>query len=426
MTASTFAPIAGVMSDSLSRAAAEAMDAADPLAAFVAEFALPEGVVYLNGNSLGPAPRAALARVAQSAQEEWADGLITSWNKAGWFALPYRLGDRLAGLIGAGPGEVVLTDGTSLNLFRVVSAALAMRPDRRVIVMEGSNFPTNNYMVQGLIESLGKGHQIRFAEKDAIDAVIDDDVAAVVLTQAHYKTAHVLDMAGITAKAHAHGALAVWDLCHSAGVMPVDLNGCDADFAVGCTYKYLNGGPGSPAFLFVAGRHQGAAVQPMTGWWGHGAPFAFDRDYRPAEGIGRMLTGTQPILSMVATEAGIDMTQRAGTMAIRVKSLALGRLFQDLMEARLADAGFMLCSPTNAADRGGHIAYDHPSGYPIMKALIARGVIGDFRAPATLRFGFAPLHLRFVDIWDAVDRLVVVIDKQIWREPAYAAIDAVT
>jgi len=410
----------------LSRAAAQAMDAADPLAAFVSEFALPEGVVYLNGNSLGPAPKAALARVAQAAREEWANGLITSWNTAGWFALPYRLGDRLAGLIGADPGEVVLTDGTSLNLFRVVSAALALRPDRRVVVMEGSNFPTNNYMVQGLIEMLGKGHQIRFAEKDALDAAIDDDVAAVVLTQAHYKAAHVLDMADLTAKAHAHGALAIWDLCHSAGAIPVDLNGCHADFAVGCTYKYLNGGPGGPAYLFVARRHQGAAAQPLTGWWGHEAPFAFDRDYRPAEGIGRMLTGTQPILSMVATEAGIDMIERAGTQAIRAKSLALGQLFQGLMAKRLPGADFVLGSPAVPADRGGHIAYDHPSGYPIMKALIARGVIGDFRAPATMRFGFAPLHLRFVDVWDAVDRLTDIIDREIWREPAYGAVDAVT
>jgi len=402
------------------------MDAADPLAAFVTEFALPEGVVYLNGNSLGPAPKAALTRLAQAAQEEWADGLITSWNKAGWFALPYRLGDRVARLIGAGSGEVVLTDGTSLNLFRVVSAALALRPDRRVIVMEGSNFPTNNYIVQGLIESLGKGHHIRFAEKDALEDAIDEDVAAVVLTQAHYKTAHVLDMAAITAKAHAHGALAIWDLCHSAGAIPVDVNGCNADFAVGCTYKYLNGGPGGPAYLFVASRHQGAAAQPLTGWWGHGAPFAFDRDYRPAEGIGRMLTGTQPILSMVATEAGLDMIERAGTEAIRAKSLALGKLFQTLMAARLPDAGFVLSSPTDPAGRGGHIAYDHPSGYPIMKALIACGVVGDFRAPATLRFGFAPLHLRFADVWDAVDRLVAIIETETWRAPAYAAVDAVT
>ena len=359
MTHLAFGPIANTMTSILSRASAQALDATDPLAAFVGEFSLPEGVIYLNGNSLGPAPKAALARVQQSAQEEWSRGLITSWNKAGWFALPYRLGDRVASLIGAAPGEVVVADGTSLNLFRVVSAALALRPDRKVIVMEGSNFPTNNYMVQGLTTSLGKGHEIRFAEKDALDAAIDDDVAAVVLTHAHYKTAHVLDMAGITAKAHAHGALAIWDLCHSAGAMPVDLNGSGADFAVGCTYKYLNGGPGSPAFLFVASRHQAVAAQPLTGWWGHGAPFAFDRDYRPAEGIGRMLTGTQPILSMVAVEAGLDLAERAGTAAIRAKSRALGALFQELMADRLADAGFMLGSPAAPADRGGHIAYDH-------------------------------------------------------------------
>lgn len=414
------------MSGPLSRAAAQAMDAADPLAGFVDAFALPEGVIYLNGNSLGPAPQAALARVAQAAHEEWSQGLITSWNKAGWFALPYRLGDRVAGLIGAAPGEVVVTDGTSLNLFRVVSAALALRPDRRVIVMEGSNFPTNNYMVQGLARSLGEGHQIRFAEKDAIAAAIDDDVAAVVLTHAHYKSAHVLDMAGITAKAHQHGALAIWDLCHSAGAMEVDLNGCAADFAVGCTYKYLNGGPGGPAFLFVATRHQDQASQPLTGWWGHEAPFAFDRDYRPTTGIGRMLTGTQPILSMVGIEAGLDLAEQAGTAAIRAKSKALGELFQALMAERLAGQGFELTSPSNSAERGGHIAYDHPSGYPVMKALIAHGVIGDFRAPSTLRFGFSPLPLRFVDVWDAVDRLVAVIEGEVWREPAYQAVDAVT
>ena len=426
MTPGTFAPIAGTMTETLSRAAAQALDAADPLAGFVAEFTLPPGVVYLNGNSLGPAPKAALDRIEQAAREEWANGLITSWNTAGWFALPYRLGDRVARLIGADPGEVVVTDGTSLNLFRVVSAALALRPDRRVIVMEGSNFPTNNYVVQGLVASLGQGHVIRFAEQDELAAAIDADVAAVVLTHAHYKSAHVLDMAAITARAHAHGALAVWDLCHSAGALPVDLNGCQADFAVGCTYKYLNGGPGSPAYLFVAARHQAQAAQPMTGWWGHAAPFAFDRDHAPAPGIGKMLTGTQPILSMVGVEAGLDLAERAGPQAIRDKSRALGDLFQALMAKRLAADGFTLSSPERSADRGGHIAYDHPSGYPIMKALIARGVFGDFRAPATLRFGFAPLHLRFVDVWDAVDRLAQVMGDEVWRDPAYAAVDAVT
>lgn len=409
-----------------SRAAAEALDAADPLAGFIDEFALPPGVIYLNGNSLGPSPRAALARVTQAATEEWSRDLITSWNRAGWFQLPYRLGDKIAGLVGADTGEVVMTDGTSLNLFRMVATALALRPDRRVIVMEGSNFPTDNYVVQGLIETLGRGHVIRFAEKDEIAAAITDDVAAVVLTQTHYKTSHILDMAAITAQAHAVGALAVWDLCHSAGAMPVDLNGCDADFAVGCTYKYLNGGPGSPAFQFVAKRHQGLVAQPLTGWWGHGAPFAFDRDYAPASGIGRTLTGTQPILSMVAAEAGLDIAERAGLERTRVKSRAMGALFLSLIEARLGDAGFELGSPADPEERGGHIALEHSNGYPIMKALISRGVIGDFRAPATIRFGFSPLYLRYADIWDAVEILRDIMETGLWKDPAFAAVDAVT
>jgi kynureninase len=410
----------------LSRTAAEARDAEDPLAAFVGEFALPPATIYLNGNSLGPAPRAAITRVADAAAQEWGDWLITSWNRAGWFQLPYRLGDRIAGLVGAAPGEVVMSDGTSINLFRIVAAALALRPDRRVIVMEGSNFPTDNYIVQGLCETLGQGHVIRFAETDEIAVAIDQDVAAVVLTQVHYKTSHILDMAAITARAHAAGALAVWDLCHSAGAIPVDLNGCDADFAVGCTYKYLNGGPGSPAFQFAATRHQATMKQPLTGWWGHAAPFAFDRDYAPSDGIGRMLTGTQPILSMVAAEAGLDIASRAGVAATRVKSRALGTLFQDLVAARLGDAGFVMRSPADPEARGGHIALEHEHGYPIMKAMIARGVIGDFRAPTTMRFGFSPLYLRYVDVWDAVDVLCDILSTGVWREPRFAEVDAVT
>ncbi len=413
------------MSD-LTREAALAMDVADPLAAFVDEFDLPAGVIYLNGNSLGPAPKEALAKVRTAAQDEWRTGLITSWNKAGWFELPYRLGDRVARLVGAAPGEVTVSDGTSINLFRVVCAALSLRPDRKVIVMEGSNFPTDNYVVQGLCETLGRGHTIRFAEKDELEAAITDDVACVVLTEVHYKTAHILDMAGITAKAHAVGALAVWDLCHSAGAMPVDLNGCEADFAVGCTYKYLNGGPGSPAFQFVAARHREGLKQPLTGWWGHEAPFAFDRDYAPAAGIGRMLTGTQPILSLSAAEAGLDLAERAGPERARAKSRALGELFQDLLAGRLKDTGFAMGSPADRAERGGHIALEHDHGYPFMKALISRGVIGDFRAPTTMRFGFSPLYLRYVDVWDAVEILRDIVESEAWRAPEFAAVDAVT
>ncbi len=409
-----------------SRAAAAMRDTADPLASFIGEFALPAGILYLNGNSLGPAPTASLVKLKAAAADDWAQGLVTSWNRAGWFHMPYRLGDRIAALIGATDGEVVMTDTVSTNLFRVVAAALALRPDRRVIVMEGSNFPTDNYVVQGLIRTLGQGHEIRFAEKTEIAAAIGTDVAAIVLNQVHYKTAHILDMTAITAKAHDVGALAVWDLCHSAGVMPVDLNSCAADFAVGCTYKYLNGGPGSPAFLFAAARHHAAMAQPLTGWWGHRAPFAFDRDYAPASGIGRMLGGTQPILTMVAAEAGIDIALRAGIPAARIKSRALGEMFAALVADRLPDAGFALACPADPDERGGHVAFEHEHGYPIMKALIGRGVIGDFRAPRTIRFGFSPLYLRYVDIWDAVEILCDIMTTGAWRDPTFAAVDAVT
>ncbi len=414
------------MSDDLTRAHALALDAADPLAALVHEFDIAPGTIHLAGNSLGPLPRAAATAVADAVHEQWGRGLVTSWNKAGWFDLPYRMGDRIAALVGADAGEVVMTDSTGINLFKLVAAATALNPDRRVIVMEGSNFPTNNYVVQGLARWLGQGHQIRFAEHDTLADAIADDVAVVALTHTHYKTAHILDMAGLTARAHAAGALTAWDLCHSVGAMPVALNACNADFAVGCTYKYLNGGPGSPGFAFAAARHHAALDQPLTGWWGHRAPFAFDRDYVPADGIGRLLTGTQPILSMVAAGAGLDLAARAGTAAARAKSMALGALFVDLVTARLPGAGFRLASPRDAAARGGHVAYDHDDGYPLMKALISRGVIGDFRAPATLRFGFSPLYLRYADIWEAVDRLVDVIESELWRAPEFQTAQKVT
>jgi kynureninase len=410
----------------MDRAAAARLDQVDPLARFRGAFVLPEGVVYLNGNSLGPLPLVAVTDVARAVEAEWGQGLVTSWNSAGWFELPATLGARIAGLIGAAPDEVVVTDSTGVNLYKAAAAALALRPERRVIVMEGSNFPTNNYVVQGLAAQLERGHEIRFAEKDALEAAIDDEVAAVVLTQVHYKHAHILDMAAITARAHAAGALAVWDLCHSAGVLPVELAAAGADFAVGCTYKYLNGGPGSPAFLYAARRHHAHMRQPLTGWWGHDAPFAFDRDYRPAAGIGRMLSGTQPILSMVGARAGIELAVEAGIEPARAKARALGDLFIAGVEERLGGAGFTLISPRDSAQRGGHVALDHAGGYPIMKALIAAGVVGDFRAPSTLRFGFSPLYLRYADVWDAVDTLARIMAEERWRAPEFALVDKVT
>ncbi|WCL53346.1 kynureninase [Gimibacter soli] len=403
-----------------------ALDADDPLRAFRDEFALPEGVIYLDGNSLGAAPKAALARAQEVVSREWATDLIKSWNTAGWFELPERLGDKLAPVIGAGAGEVLVTDATGLNVFKVLAAALALRPDRKVIVMEGSNFPTDNYMAQGLVEFLGQGHQIRFAEKDDILAAIDQDVAAVCLTHVHYKTGHILDMQGITAAAHQAGALAIWDLCHSAGAMPVDLNGARADFAVGCSYKYLNGGPGGPAFLFVARRHQGEARQPLTGWWGHKAPFAFSRDYAPAPGLARFRTGTQPILSMAVAEVGLDIFARADMALIRQKSLALTSLFIRLVDERCGSFGFGLASPRDADARGSQVALTHATGYPIMKALIAHGVIGDFRAPDILRFGFTPLYTSYMDVWNAAETLYRIMASDEWKKPVYSAVDAVT
>jgi kynureninase len=410
----------------LDRAACAALDRADPLAPLRGRFDLPEGMIYLDGNSLGAMPRGAAARAQDVVTREWGIDLIKSWNSAGWFDLPVRLGDKLAPLIGAAPGEVVICDSTSQNLFKVLSAAVALRPDRSVLILEGSNFPTNNYIAEGVAAATGGRVTVRLCEKDEIAGAIDGDTIAVAITHVHYKTGHIHDMAAITERAHAAGALAIWDLCHSAGAMPVDLNGAGADFAVGCTYKYLNGGPGSPAFLFAAERHQGQALQPVTGWWGHAAPFAFEPGYRPQRDIRQFLIGTQPILSMALVETGIDIHLEADMAAIRAKSMALTDLFIRLVETRCAGHGFTLASPREAAARGSQVSFAHVEGYPIMRALIAAGVIGDFRAPDTVRFGFTPLYVRFVDVWDAVDRLVAIMDGDIWKQSEYQAREAVT
>ncbi|WP_439568686.1 kynureninase [Sphingopyxis sp.] len=410
----------------LDRAACEAMDLADPLAPLRDLFVLPGGLIYLDGNSLGAMPKDAAARAEDVVRREWGADLIKSWNSAGWFDLPVRLGDKLAPLIGAGAGEVVVCDSTSQNLFKVLSAAVAMRPDRRVLILEGSNFPTNNYIAEGVAAATGGRVSVRLCEKDAIADAIDETTAAVAITHVHYKTGHIHDMAAITARAQAMGALAIWDLCHSAGAMPVDLNGAGADFAVGCTYKYLNGGPGSPAFLFAAKRHQGVSQQPVTGWWGHAAPFAFEPGYRPQGDVRQFLIGTQPIVSMALVETGLDIHRSADLAAIRAKSMALTDLFIQLVEQRCAGHGFSLASPRAAADRGSQVSFAHTDGYPIMRALIAAGVIGDFRAPDTVRFGFAPLYVRYADVWDAVDRLVTIMDDAVWQSPEHQAREAVT
>ncbi|MDH3430040.1 MAG: kynureninase [Gammaproteobacteria bacterium] len=404
----------------------EALDRTDPLSGFRNEFFLPEGVIYLNGNSLGAMPLAAAERAKRVVEHEWARGLIGSMNSAGWYTLPTTLGRKIAPIVGAGPNEVVLTDATGINLYKVVAAALKMQPDRRVVVMEGSNFPTNNYMVQGLLEQLDKGHTIRFAEADGMLDAIDEDVAAICITHVHYKTGNILDMAAITAKAHAVGAAAVWDLCHSAGAMPVDLNGCNVDFAVACTYKYINGGPGAPALLYVAERHHGKYTQPLTGWYGHAAPFEFERDYRPVGDIRQMLSGTQPTASLSIAEIGIDIMLRADIHQIREKSMRMTDLFIELVEQRCAQFGVELVSPRDARQRGSQVSFLNDDGYPIVRALHDRGVICDYRAPGNMRFGFAPLYLRYADVWDAVDHLHDILASEAWKEDRYQVRAAVT
>ncbi len=410
----------------ITRKDVEQLDQGDTLASFRDEFHLPEGVIYLNGNSLGAMPKKAVERARRVVEVEWADGLIGSMNTAGWYELPQTLGRKIAPLVGAKPNEVVLTDSTGIVQYKALAAALQMQPDRRVIVMEGSNFPTDNYMAQGLVAHLDRGHTIRFAEADEIADAIDEDVAAICITHVHYKTGNILDMAAITERAHSVGAAAVWDLCHSLGAMPIDLNACKVDFAVGCTYKYLNAGPGAPALLFAAERHHGKYMQPLTGWYSHAEPFNFERDYRPAPDARQMLSGTQPTVSLSLAEIGIDIALRADMNAIREKSMRMTGLFIDLVEQRCGEHGVKLVSPRDPERRGSQISFDHDDGYPIVRAMHDRGVICDYREPSNMRFGFAPLYIRYVDVWDAVEHLRDILDSGAWNEEQYRKRAAVT
>ncbi|EEG06785.1 kynureninase [Pseudogulbenkiania ferrooxidans] len=406
------------------REACLAADRQDPLAALKHQFDLPPGVIYLDGNSLGVLPKAARARSAEVIDQEWGVGLIRSWNTASWFDLPARLGDKLSRLIGANDGEVVVTDTTSLNLFKSLAAALRIQqqdhPERRVIVSERDNFPTDLYMIQGMIDLLQQGYQLRLIDDATpLEAALGDDVAVLLLSHVNYRTGYLYDMAATTALAHRHGILTLWDLAHAAGAVPVDLNGAEADFAVGCTYKYLNGGPGSPAFIWVAARHQDRFWQPLSGWWGHQRPFAMATDYQPASGIRRFLCGTQPIVSMSLIECGLDVALQADMTAVRDKSLALTDLFIELVEQRCADHPLTLVTPREHARRGSHVSFSHPQGFAVMQALIARGVIGDYREPEVLRFGVTPLYLGYADIWDAVDTLKDILDSGSWDRPEF-------
>lgn len=419
----------------MTRSDCETRDQHDALAPLRAQFFLPDDVIYLDGNSLGAQPRAALARAQQVITQEWGVGLIRSWNTAGWFALPQRLGDQLAPLVGAHAGEVVVTDTTSINLFKVLAAALRLQqaraPAKRVIVSERCNFPSDLYIVQGLIEQLhahgAPAYELRLIDApDELPAALGEDVAVLLLTHVNYQTGYMYDMAAVTALAHRAGALTVWDLAHSAGAVPVTLNAAQADFAVGCTYKYLNGGPGAPAFLWVHARHRDAFWQPLSGWWGHARPFAMEPGYQPGPGVSRYLCGTQPIVSLAMVECGLDVFSKTSMAALRDKSVALTTLFIDLLQQACADQPLTLITPTDPARRGSQVSYQHPEGFAVVQALIARGVIPDYREPRIMRFGFTPLYTRFVDVWDAVAVLHEILNSRSWDRPRFHQRAAVT
>jgi kynureninase len=400
------------------------LDAADPLAHFRERFALPAGTIYLDGNSLGARPNAAAHRIAEVVEEEWGEGLIGSWNAADWVGAPRRIGDKIARLIGADAGEVIACDSTSINVFKALCAALSLNPGRKVILSERGNFPTDLYMMQGLAGLTGV--EARTVEPDEVEAALDTQVAVLLLTQVHYKTGAMRDMAAVTRRAHEAGALAIWDLSHSAGAVPVDLNAANADFAIGCGYKFLNGGPGAPAYIFVAARHQATAQPALSGWFGHAAPFAFSDDYRPAPGIERFLCGTPPVLGLAGLECGVDLMLESDMEAVRAKSLSLARLFAERMAPVCAEHDFELAGPSAAEARGSQISYRHPEGYPIIQALKARGVIGDFRDPDVLRFGLTPLYLSHAEVARAVENIGEVMASGAWDRPEHKVRSAVT
>jgi len=406
----------------IDRKVAQALDARDPLGAFRDRFDLPDGIIYLDGNSLGAMPKSVPARMKHAVEQEWARGLIRSWNDADWYPAPQRVGARIARLIGASADEVVVADSTSVNLFKVLTAALALRAKRRKIVTLRDDFPTDLYVAEGIGERADV--IIAAVEPDALLDAIDGETAAVSLTQVNFRTGRRYDMGKITRRAHEAGALIVWDLCHTAGAMPCDLNGAGADFAVGCGYKYLNGGPGAPAFVFAAKRHHATMRPALRGWHGHARPFDFSAEYQPAPGMARFLVGTAPQLSLIALEAALDAFDGVDLAALRDKSVALTELFIRLVDQHVP--GFGLASPRDPEQRGSQVSLAHSEGYAIMQALIAQGVIGDFRAPDILRFGFAPLYTRYVDVWDAVMILGDVMAKRPWRGAGSPARKAVT
>lgn len=396
----------------------EGLDQTDPLAEKRRLFHLPEGLIYLDGNSLGPRPEGVAARLKAVVEKEWGEGLVRSWNAAEWIALPQRLGAKLAPIIGARPGEVIACDSTSVNLFKVLMAAVAINKGRQKIVTEAGNFPTDSYIIRSVASLTGLECLARPAER-LLEAV-DKDTACLVLTHVNYRTGEFYDLEATTRKAHEMGALVIWDLSHSAGAMPLDLEGAGADFAVGCGYKFLNGGPGAPAYLFVAEALQDKVQPVLSGWMGHARPFDFAADYEPATGIGRNLCGTPGILGMAALDAALDAFADVDMEEVRRKSMQLGDLLVDLVEDQCADHGFTVISPHDATMRASQVSIAHPQGYAIMQALISKGVIGDYRDPEVMRFGITPLYLRFIDLWEAVGHLRRIMEAESWRRPEFS------
>lgn len=403
-----------------------ALDAEDPLREFRRAFSLPDDVLYFDGNSLGALPARTVERVTDVLTREWGDGLVRSWRTSDWIGAPRRIGAKIARLIGAQSHEVVVADSTSVNLFKLIIAALHARPGRKLVLSEPGNFPTDLYMVESALRVLNAGHRLELRARESIEQWINADTALVLLTHVHYKTAEVFDMKAVTARAHSHGALTLWDLSHSAGALPIDLNGARADLAVGCGYKYLNGGPGAAAFLFVAEPHQATLETPLGGWMGHARPFDFVDGYEPAAGVARFLCGTPSILSLCALEVGVDLHLNADMAAIAEKSKRLSELFMDLVESRCKRYGLQRVGPAKGQPRGSHVAFRHPHAHAIMQALIARKVIGDFRAPDVMRFGLTPLYLRYEDVGRAVAILEDVLASESWKNPRYQIRGATT
>ena len=387
-------------------------------------FNLPEGVLYLDGNSLGPLPKSAANRVESMLKDEWGQMLITGWNKAGWMGMPTGLGDRIGRLIGAEPGSVVVGDTLSIKVYQAVASALELNPTRRVVLSDNGNFPSDLYMADGLLRSLGPDYELRVVDPQDVAEHITEEVAVLMLTEVDYRSGRMHDMKALTELAHANGVVTVWDLAHSAGAVPVDLSGCNADFAVGCTYKYLNGGPGAPAFIYVAPRLSGKVRPALSGWLGHEAPFAFDLDYRPGAGIERMRVGTPPVIQMTALSAAMDIWDMAEMADVRAKSIELTELFIARVEATCPD--LCLASPRDPAQRGSQVSFHFDEGYAAMQALIARGVIGDFRAPDIMRFGFTPLYIDEGDVEQAAQILADIITNKLWDKPEYKIRQRVT